>query len=127
MGGKVALHERYSGTGLTPRINDDFMRLRLSLPKTPTLLQSLMLTFCAGTPNDAQHPVRNPRHPALGLPKPTLFGHESFNGDPAHPYDVSADGERILVVETLGEEPDSVPAVHIILNSYEEFRDREQD
>ena len=42
-------------------------------------------------------------------------------------YDVSADGQRFLLIETLEAEPDKKPGIHVVQNWYEEFRDREQD
>ena len=43
-------------------------------------------------------------------------------------YDVSADGQRFVLIEPVGyeDEPEE-RAIHIIQNWYEEFRDREQD
>ena len=40
-------------------------------------------------------------------------------------YDVSADGRRIVLAETVGEAPE--PSIQVVQNWYEEFRDREQD
>ena len=42
-------------------------------------------------------------------------------------YDVSADGLRFVVVETLGSEQTKELSIHIVQNWYEDFRDREQD
>ena len=42
-------------------------------------------------------------------------------------FDVSADGRRFVVVETLDQEESAKPAIHFVQNWYEEFRDREQD
>ena len=42
-------------------------------------------------------------------------------------YDVSPDGKRFLMVETLGAEQAQVPAIHVVQDWYEEFRDRGQD
>ena len=41
-------------------------------------------------------------------------------------YDVTPDGQRFVVVETLGE-ADAGQAIHMVQNWFEEFRDREQD
>ena len=41
-----------------------------------------------------------------------------------HRYDVSADGERFVVLEVLRE---SQVKIRLVQNWYEEFRDREQD
>jgi dipeptidyl aminopeptidase/acylaminoacyl peptidase len=44
---------------------------------------------------------------------------------PGHTYDVSADGQRFVFVESLEESPP--PLIRVVQNWYEEFRDREQD
>jgi hypothetical protein len=54
-----------------------------------------------------------------------LFRHSSLGTTTATNFDVSPDGERFLVVETLGDEADGAPAIHVIENWYEEFRGRE--
>ena len=54
-----------------------------------------------------------------------LFWHESLKGDAAHPYDVSADGQRFVVLERVGQQ--AAPAVRVVENWFAEFRDREQD
>ena len=41
-------------------------------------------------------------------------------------YDVTPDGQRFVMVETLGG-ADAGQALHVVMNWYEEFRDREQD
>ncbi len=61
-----------------------------------------------------------------GSPRP-LFRHAGFGTRPATNFDVSADGQRFLVVESLGEEAEDQQAIHVVQNWYEEFRDREQD
>ncbi len=61
-----------------------------------------------------------------GSPRP-LFRHAGFGTRPATNFDVSADGQRFLVVESLGEEAEGQQAIHVVQNWYEEFRDREQD
>ena len=53
-----------------------------------------------------------------------LFQHPSF-GRPG--YDVSSDGRRFVVAETLEPEGEEPPRIHIVQNWYEEFRDREQE
>ena len=40
-------------------------------------------------------------------------------------YDVAADGQRFVMVETI--EQNSSPVIRVVLNWYEEFRDRAQD
>ncbi len=40
-------------------------------------------------------------------------------------YDVSSDGQKFVVVETLEEQ--SPPVIRVVQNWYEEFRDRGQD
>ena len=42
-----------------------------------------------------------------------------------HRYDVSSDGQRFVMVETLEEPP--APLIRVVENWYEEFRGREQD
>ena len=41
-------------------------------------------------------------------------------------YDVSADGERFVMIETLEAEPGKKPSIHIVQNWFEEFRQRQQ-
>ncbi len=44
------------------------------------------------------------------------------------PYDVSADGQRFILAESVGEGADArEPSIRVVLNWFEEFRDREQD
>ena len=40
---------------------------------------------------------------------------------------VSADGQRFVLVGTVETEDDKPPSIHVVMNWYEEFRDREQD
>ena len=55
-----------------------------------------------------------------------LFRHSGLPGDSNVPrYDVSSDGQKFVVVETLEEE--SPPVIRVVQNWYEEFRDRERD
>ena len=42
-------------------------------------------------------------------------------------YDVSADRQRFVVVESLEPDLDRPASIHITQNWYEEYRDREQD
>jgi Tol biopolymer transport system component len=61
--------------------------------------------------------------PSFSLgPAKRLFEHPSFTANPVPQYDVSADGERFLVAEPVGE-----PAIRIVQNWFAEFKDREQD
>ena len=59
-----------------------------------------------------------------------LFHHPGLGGGGSSTYDVSADGQRFVVVEDLeseeGEEA-KPPAIHVTENWFEEFKDREQD
>ncbi len=69
------------------------------------------------------------RHPALRnftLATPTrLFENPALEAIPNDlPFDVSADGRRFIVAEPVGEAP--TPAIHVVENCYQEFRDREQ-
>ena len=44
------------------------------------------------------------------------------------PYDVSADGQRFILAEPVGEGADAPePSIRVVMNWYEEFRGREQD
>ena len=42
-------------------------------------------------------------------------------------YDVSPDGQRFVLVETIESEKAKAPSIHVVENWYAEFRDREQD
>ncbi len=61
-----------------------------------------------------------------GSPKP-LFRHAGFGVQAATSFDVSADGQRFLVIESVGEASEEPQAIHVIENWYEEFRGREQN
>ncbi len=64
---------------------------------------------------------------SVGSPKP-LFRLPGLPGwDIEHLYDVSADGQRFVVIEDVEDEQASRPSIHIVQNWYEDFRDREQD
>lgn len=57
-----------------------------------------------------------------------LFEHLSLTGSYYPQYDVSADGRRFILAESAGlgsEAPQ--PSIRVVMNWYEEFRDREQD
>ena len=54
-----------------------------------------------------------------------LFTDKQAFGGRGQRYDVTPDGQRFVVVETLQEPPP--PVIRVVLNWYEEFRDREQD
>ena len=54
-----------------------------------------------------------------------LFEDPSFAG-PRPDYDVSADGQRFVMIETLEAEPGKKPSIHIVENWFEEFRQRQQ-
>ena len=55
-----------------------------------------------------------------------LFRHPGLRGS-ERTYDVSADGQRFVVIEDVEDENAKSPAIHIIQNWYEEFRGLEQD
>ena len=58
-----------------------------------------------------------------------LFESRYLNPTGTRPaYDVSADGQRFVLIEPVGyeDEPEE-RAIHIIQNWFEEFHDREQD
>ena len=42
-------------------------------------------------------------------------------------YDVSADGRRFVLTESVTGTEEKPPAIHVVQNWYEEFRDREQE
>ena len=42
-------------------------------------------------------------------------------------YDVSADGQRFVLVGTVETEEDKAPSIHVVQNWFAEFRDRQQD
>ena len=58
-----------------------------------------------------------------------LFEHPGLRlGTMNDPYDVSADGQRFILVEPAGEGADaSEPSIRVVLNWFAEFRDHEQD
>ena len=44
------------------------------------------------------------------------------------PYDVSADGQRFILAERVGEGGEAPePSIRVVMNWYEEFRGREQN
>ena len=55
-----------------------------------------------------------------------LFEHPDVR--PGNGYDVSADGQRFVLAESVGEGTDAPePSIRVVQNWYDEFRDREQD
>ena len=59
-----------------------------------------------------------------------LFEHPGLGGGLSSTYDVSADGQRFVVVEDVGSEEGEEakpPSIHVVQNWFEEFKDREQD
>ncbi len=56
-----------------------------------------------------------------------LFQHPSLRATVHHRYDVSADGQRFVMVETREAEPGKKPGLQITRNWFAEFRDCEQD
>jgi Tol biopolymer transport system component len=61
--------------------------------------------------------------PSFSLgPAKSLFEHPGFTAAPVPQYDVSADGERFVVAEPVGE-----TSIRIVQNWFAEFKDREQD
>ena len=79
-----------------------------TLPRVPSTLfavpVSLTPSFSAGTPTK-------------------LFQSPRLRSGTLAQYDVSADGQRFLIVEPIG----GVPAIHIVENWFAEFKDRQQD
>ena len=59
-----------------------------------------------------------------GVPQRLFDAKGAFDGR-GQRYDVSADGEKFVLVEPVQGEPSYV--IRVVLNWYEEFRDREQD
>ncbi len=54
-----------------------------------------------------------------------LFPSDYFPGGDWHSYDVSAGGQRFVVIDSV--EGTELPAIRVVMNWYEDFRDREQD
>ena len=46
---------------------------------------------------------------------------------PKQKYDVAADGQRFVLTEAVEGASDKPPAIRVVMNWYEEFRDREQN
>ena len=66
---------------------------------------------------------------SAGSAKP-LFKHPGLGRGTSSTFDVSADGQRFVVVEDLESEDGEQarpPSIHIVENWFEEFKDREQD
>ena len=60
---------------------------------------------------------------SAGTPSP-LFENPSLRQRWDYEYDVSADGRRIVLAETVGEAPE--PSIQVVENWFAEFRDRQQ-
>ena len=57
----------------------------------------------------------------------TLFPHESLRQSVNnYVYDVSADGKRFVLRETIGDEETKALAIHFVRNWFAEFKDREK-
>ncbi len=58
-----------------------------------------------------------------------LFEHAGLmRGSNYAPYDVSADGQRFILAEPVGEGTEAPePSIRVVQNWFAEFRDREQD
>ncbi len=68
--------------------------------------------------------------PAFSVGSATrLFAHSGLiQGGHQGNYDVSADGQRFILAETVGEGADGPkPSIRVVQNWYEEFGDRQQD
>ena len=61
----------------------------------------------------------------LGQPQ-QLFESSDLRSGGSPTYDVSADGQRFVMVALIEEEGFAPPKIRIVQNWYEEFRDREQ-
>ncbi len=58
---------------------------------------------------------------SAGAPRP-LFEYSGFGNFAAANYDVSPDGKRFLVIETVGEQEEKPPAIRVVENWIEEHR-----
>ena len=56
-----------------------------------------------------------------------LFQQPDLRATAEYRYDVSADGQRFVLVETIESEEAKVPSIHVVENWFAEFRNREQD
>ena len=56
-----------------------------------------------------------------------LFRHPNLRAAAEHDYDVSPDGQRFVLVETVESEEAKAPSIHVVENWFAEFRGREQD
>ena len=56
-----------------------------------------------------------------------LFRHPNLRAAAEHRYDVSPDGQRFVLVETVESEEAKAPSIHVVENWFAEFRGREQD
>ena len=61
---------------------------------------------------------------SVGSARRLFDAQDAFDG-PGHRYDVSPDGQRFVMVETLEERPP--PLIRVVQNWFTEFRGREQD
>ena len=52
-----------------------------------------------------------------------LFEHTGFRSFTSANYDVSVDGKRFLVIETVGEQEEKPPAIRVVENWIEEHRE----
>ena len=53
-----------------------------------------------------------------------LFQHSDLRATAEYRYDVSADGQRFVLVETVESEEAKPPSIHVVQNWFAEFRDR---
>ena len=65
----------------------------------------------------------------VGPPEPLFDDPGLLNPAPNRErrYDVSADGQKFVLVERLEGEAGKPPAIHVVQNWFAEFEDREQD
>ena len=54
-----------------------------------------------------------------------LFQHPDLRATAEYRYDVSADGQRFVLVETVESEEAKAPSIHVVQNWFTEFRDRQ--
>ena len=62
---------------------------------------------------------------SVGAAQP-LFEDETAFASRGQQYDVTPDGQRFVVVETLGDTGGG-QAIHVVMNWFEEFRGRDRD
>ncbi len=62
---------------------------------------------------------------SMGQPQ-VLFESDALTSNPYASYDVSADGQRFVMISSVEGEDAPPPSIRVVQNWYEEFRDRER-